>query len=215
MKRIVPLIIVLTLITTLSSCMSAPFKPAQIDTVKAQDFNSNQVIIVGSIRFNPEILYEKHYDPKTLQPGDAEIVQANDPLLSFYISKDIGILKEDKVQFLHFSKQNDTFIIKTTQAKVQYLRGFNLYINDGYAASNMDSLFVSVNAAEYTGRFKITVPNDEKAIYIGTFEIECNAAYEPIGYKIIDEYDTAKAIISAKFPGQKLVRADIISLQAK
>jgi hypothetical protein len=219
MKSFFAVVCIAACAAMLSSCASTksrdPLTPAQV--------TSNDIIIVGSIKFQPEIQYEKttiSTDANGSKQSKIEV--ANDPLITIVTSKDAKMLSadlgsSDDSDDTDYVRQNDTFIIKTAKAPSLYLKGFGLAIDDSYAINSGYKAMVLQNgdivAAGYLGKFHIDVPQDAHAIYIGTFIIQRDDNYLPKGYSIKDDYDSAKTAFAARFPGIELVRADIQDLK--
>ena len=212
MKKLTSLLVAVLAALFLVSCVSVNGIPDKIPQLRAGDIGSGQLVLVGSVRFTPEIVYEKHFDPKAVKPGETETVLANDPLIFFTVNKNAAILNDSDNSKGNYIQQGATFMVKTELAANEYLKGFGLAINKEYFSGGLGGIDF---AAYYTGRFKITVPAKAKAIYLGTFEIKRNDFYEPTGYSMIDDYDKANAEFLTRFPGWELVRADIVNVDAK
>ena len=179
--------------------------------------SANDVVIVGSVRLTPAIQREVQYDPKLLKPGEnASGVTTDGVILTCTLSKNIAFMGDKQIDLSNMNEvsgviftQGKNFITKAQAASTLYLKGFDMRIKgNGGVAANTDVLDGS-----YVGRFKIAVPAGARAIYIGTIEIKRDEFYQPQGYKMIDEYDTAKAEFAERFPGWELVRADVTELK--
>lgn len=205
-----PIIIISLSVAFLSlmSCASdirAPYTPARV--------RSNEVVIVGSVTFSPNISFlDKGIDStgRTVSvinknPEVGLICSSDLTLLDVLPYEPFGIANED--YRYGFAKAGSLFITAVPRTPIIALRGFHVFLNKTY-----DEYGTSL---KYFGRFKFDIPEGAKALYIGEIAIRINERYEVLGYTVIDRYDSAKVEFAKRFPGFDLIRTDLIDMNNK
>lgn len=197
------------LVAALTSCVSGPVEltPAMV--------GAKDVVLVGSVSFSPSIEFEKYVKSKD---GKGTFEISNKPMVGLFMSHQSQLLNAE------FQLNNDVFYLnnevgsifigKVQRKEVAYLRGFVLDLGMTYSVGALPG-YSGLAPAAWPGRFKVEVPEEGTALYLGHMEIKLDDQYRMVGLVIKDMYDEAKPAFEEKFPGFELVRADIQELSKK
>ncbi len=173
----------------------------------------NQVVIVGKINFNCNIDYEKLAN--FLDLSDEEIANGDFYTLPM-TSDEISSIMNRKSDVIPYNKEYEK--IKSGNYFMKVIKR-----DDKISFSTQTSRFCITNFLVYGLNnynvlipfpYYINIPEDEKALYIGSIYVYINKDYEIESINIVDEFDYAKEYFAENFSTEyELSRAQLIPLE--